>query len=131
MAVRAANPSVSLENERIDDIPVIVKMLEGMGITSQVDQFIKPHGNWQGVSGGQVVLLWLSYILTEADHRLNQVRDWVARRQHALEQRIGQEIRATDFTDDRLAEVVRYLSEDSRWQSIESGISEQTIRVYE
>ena len=65
-----------MANERIDDIPVIVKMLEGMGIPSQVDQFIKPHGNWQGVSVGQLVLIWLSYILTESDHRMNHVRDW-------------------------------------------------------
>ena len=127
----AAPPGVSLANERIDDLPVLVKMLDGMGIPSQVDQFIKPHGNWQGVSVGQLVLIWLSYILTEADHRMNHVRDWVSRRQQALEQLIGQEIRETDFTDDRLAEVVRYLSGDSRWQSIERGISDQTIRVYE
>lgn len=131
MADPAATPSVSVENERLDDLPVIVNMLAGMGIPSQVDQFIKPHGNWQGVSVGQIVLIWLSYILTEADHRMNHVRDWVASRRHALEHLIGQEIRETDFTDDRLAEVVRYLSADSRWQSIERGISQQTIRVYE
>ena len=63
MADRAATPGVSVDKERLDDIPVIVNMLEGLGIPSQVDQFIKSHGNWQGVSAGQLVLSWLSYIV--------------------------------------------------------------------
>jgi transposase len=62
---------------------------------------------------------------------MSHVREWVSSRKQALEQLIGQQIRETDFTDDRLAQVLKYLSQDSSWQSIERGISNQTIRVYD
>jgi transposase len=77
------------------------------------------------------VTLWLVYILTEQDHRMNHVRDWVNAKRQALEKLIQQKIRETDFTDDRLAEVLSYLSGNSVWHPIEAGVSKQSIRVYD
>jgi len=31
------------------------------------------HGNWQGLGMGEIVVVWLAYILSEGDHRLNSV----------------------------------------------------------
>jgi transposase len=47
-----------------------------------------------------------------------------------LEQLIGQEIGPCDCTDDRLADVLRYLSADELWWAIERDLSQRCIRVY-
>ncbi len=47
-----------------------------------------------------------------------------------LEQVCGIEISDTDFTDDRLAIVLRQLSQEDTWQSIEQTLSRNTVRIY-
>lgn len=42
----------------------------------------------------------------------------------------GIEIRDTDFTDDRLAIVLRLLSEEQTWQSIEKTLTQNTVSIY-
>lgn len=65
-------------SERVDDIPVIIHWLSQMCIQSLLDQELPlPHGNRQGLSYGQLAVLLLSYILTQADHRLCAVESWV------------------------------------------------------
>ena len=99
--------ATEVHSERIDDIPLLLHILQQMDVPEQIDQAYTPHQNWQGLSLGWVTTVWLGYILTECDHRMNQVRDWVNVRRCALSNLIHQEIRETDFTDDRLAEAER------------------------
>ena len=80
-----------------------------MGIPQQIDNQIQPHGLWQGISVGTVVTIWLCYILTEHDHRLIAVREWVNERGHMFNCLLGIELRDTDMTDDRLANVLTIL----------------------
>lgn len=47
-----------------------------------------------------------------------------------LEQVCGIEISDTDFTDDRLAIVLRQLSQENTWQSIEQTLTRDTMRIY-
>ena len=124
-------PSMDVESERIDDIPLLVRMLVTMGVPAEIDRAYTPHRNWSGLRVGWVATLWLAYILTECDHRMSHVRAWVNARRGALSRLIGQEIRETDFTDDRLAEVLGYLSGTAIWHRVEAGISQQCIRVYD
>jgi hypothetical protein len=77
-----------------------------------------------------LVTLWLVYIVSESDHRLAAVRDWVAKRRLALETLRGQPISATDFTDDRLADATRYLSDEAVWGQVERVVSQTTMRAY-
>lgn len=37
----------------------------------------------------------------------------------------------SDFTDDRLGDVLRYLSDDTDWQAIETEVGQQIIQVYQ
>jgi transposase len=120
-----------IHSERIDDIPLLLHILQEMGVPEQIDSAYSPHPNWQGLSLGWVATVWLAYILTQCDHRMNRVRDWVNARRDALSQLIVHPIRFTDFTDDRLAEVLGYLSVNAIWHQVESGISQRAIRVYD
>ncbi len=117
--------------ERVDDIPVIYGMLERMGIQAIVDSLITPHGNWSGLSPGWVVTLWLVHILSEQNHLMEPVQQWVERHEMLLTKLGGQPLRALDFSDDRLAICLRRLSEREVWQGIESQLGLRLIRVYD
>ncbi len=116
--------------ERVDDLPVLIGSLEKLQLAALVDQHIRVHGNWQGLSPGQVLSGWLSHILSEADHRLNQVEEWAAKRLATLSGSLGVEVCAHDFTDDRLAWLLEGLSDDATWVSLERALNQQTLRVY-
>jgi transposase len=122
--------AVDVQSERLDDIPVLLHHLVTMGMPAEIDRLWQPHGNWQGLSMGWMATVWLVYIVTQQDHRMNHVRDWVHDRREALSRLIGQEIRETDFTDDRLALVLDWLAQDSVWYPLEAQLSQHTIRVY-
>lgn len=117
--------------ERVDDIPVIYGMLERMGIQEIVDNCIKPHGNWIGLSPGWVITLWLTHILSEKNHRMEPVQRWVHRHLITLAVLSGQSVRELDFADDRLAICLRELSGSAVWQEIESHLGQRLIRVYD
>ena len=68
-------PPLPITNEQINSVPLLLGVLEDMGIRTLIDTHVTPHGAWQGASVGTVVSLWLCYILAERDHRLVAVRD--------------------------------------------------------
>ena len=83
------------------------------------------------MSWGWTATIWLAHIVSQGDHRKLTVRDWVRQAHSTLEQVTGLEIRETDFTDDRLTIVLRYLSDPTRWQAIEQELGQHLVRVYE
>jgi transposase len=117
--------------ERIDDIPVLIAKQDRMGTAELLDEHFPTHGNWQGISLGRTVTGWLTHILSQADHRLNQVQGWAAKRPETLRGCLGPEVRAEDFTDDRLAVVLDALSDDQRWAAFERALNRRILRVYD
>jgi transposase len=117
--------------ERIDDVPILLAQLEHMQIGQLLDRHFPTHGNWQGLSLGMVSVVWLSHILSEGDHWLNHVEPWANQRLNCLQACLGQEVRSLDFSDDRLAAVLDYLSEDEQWQTFERDLGQHLIRVYD
>lgn len=101
-----------------------------MGLAELVDEHFAPHGNWQWLSPGKVLTGWLAHILSEADHRLNRVQDWAAKRIETLSGCLGGDVRALDFADDRLATGLDLLSEDQDWAEFETDLNRRTIRAY-
>jgi transposase len=102
-----------------------------MGVQRLLDEYFPTHGNWQGLSLGHVAVAWLTHILSEADHRLNQVQQWAEKRLITLRECIKQPVRALDFSDDRLGDVLGSISEDEGWKGFEKALSQRLIRVYE
>lgn len=103
------NNAATLTNEQINSVPFLLGLIEELGIGSLIDAHINPHGHWQGASVGTVVTIWLAHILSERSHRLVAVRDWAAARSHTIQTLLGIELRPTDCTDDRLANVLSML----------------------
>jgi len=118
-------------SEAVEDIPLLLKMMEQMGLRTLLDDHFPTHGNWQGLSLGGVAQVWLTHILSRGDHRLNIVQTWVERHLETLERSLEQTLRALDFTDDRLEVVLRLLSDDARWEAFEAALNRRTMRVYD
>jgi hypothetical protein len=58
-------------SERSDDIPVIIYWLIQLKLYLLLDEALpSPHGNRQGLSYGQLSVILLSYMMTQAEHRL-------------------------------------------------------------
>jgi transposase len=123
------NPSFA--DERIDDIPLLLAQMDKMGITRLLDEHISAHGNWKGLSLGQIVPVWLAFILSEANHRLSHLQPWTEQRLRTLRALAGENLRALDFTDDRLASILDRLADDDEWTAFEVGLGQHTIRVYD
>jgi hypothetical protein len=120
-----------LKTERVDDIPLLLAQLERMGVQERLDEHFPTHGNWKGLSLGQVAIVWLSHILSQADHRMNQVQSWAEKRIESLGIMLGQEVRALDLSDDRLESVVFNLSKDESWIKFEKDLSQRQLQVYD
>ena len=85
----------------------------------------------QGLSNGWLIAVWITYILSQADHRKCHVRDWATGLHHTLESVTGQSFRPVDFTDDRLTLVLQRLSDPTVWGLLEADLWQSTCDVYE
>ena len=122
---------LNIHSERVDDIPLTLSELERMGVCQLLDAHFPTHGNWEGLSLGWVSSVWLSHILSEADHRLNHVQPWAEHRLETLSRCIGTSVRGLDFSDDRLGLILDRLSEDNPWDDFECQLSRSLLRVYD
>ncbi len=102
-----------------------------MGLAAIIDEVMRPHGNRQGLSIGWTVVVWLSYILSQSDHRLSYVESWVKEQLPILKVLLSKPLSERDFTDDRLGDVLHYLSDDTVWQALEAKVGQQLVSVYE
>ena len=116
----------------MDDIPLLLAQMEKMNIAALLDKHFPMHGNWQGLSLGQIVVVWLAYILSEGDHRLNSVQGWAAGILMTLSLCLkAGGLRELDFGDDRLAAVLARLGQDAPWEAYESEQGGVLLRVYD
>src|SRR6266852_4970600 len=122
---------VNVTTERVDDIPLLLAHSDKMGVPELLDDYFKPHGNWEGMSLGWTTAVWLAHILSEGDHRMNQVQSWVAHRLQTLHLCTGQEVQERSWSDDRLALVLDALAQPEQWQRFETALNQRIIRVYE
>jgi transposase len=121
---------VNIDTERVDDVPLLIGQQQAMGVPQVLDEVIVTHGNHEGLSVGWLTAIWLAYILSEADHRMCEVEPWAASRQETLSALLSQPMGEKDFTDDRLADILRYLGDDEVWEAVETRLGKRLIRVY-
>jgi transposase len=122
--------TLDITTEQINDLPLLLGIVEDMGIRERIDARIQPHGGWQGISVGTVVSIWLCHLLMERDHRLVSVRDWAAARARTLEALLGLTLRETDLTDDRLANALTMLSDAADQAAVDRALLADWITVY-
>src|SRR5712691_11542855 len=121
---------LTITTERVDDIPVLLAQSDKMGIAELLDAYFQPHGNWEGTSLGWTTSIWLTHILSEGDHRMNQVQPWAATRMQTLQKCSRQGVRDQEWSDDRLSIVLDARSSDQKWQHFETALNQRIVRVY-
>lgn len=122
---------LSIQHERVDDIPVIIGVANRLGLADILNRHLGTHGLQQGLHNGQLAVGWLGYILSQADHRKSAVRDWANGLSQTLQHLLGQPIRTVDFSDDRLGALLRRLSDDAAWEAIEQELWVASVTVYD
>jgi transposase len=123
--------SLTVTSERVDDIPLLLAHMRRMDLPMLLDSYFLIHGNRQGLSFGWTATIWLAHILSQADHRMNQVQTWAHRQLETLRGCSGQDVQVLDLTDDRLAAVLRLLSDDTCWANLERRLTGTLLRVYD
>lgn len=120
-----------VQTEQVNDIPLLIKQQEKMGIAEILDGIVPQHGNRQGLSLGQMIVGWLSYIVSQSDHRLSFVEEWATRQTNTLRHLLPGYGGSQDFTDDRLGDGLRVLSNDAVWEAFENQLGKRLIQVYQ
>jgi transposase len=123
-------PELTITSEQINSLPLLLGIMEDMGIRALIDQHVTPHGHWQGISVGTAVTIWLACLLQERDHRLVLVRDWATARAYTLNTLLDITLRATDCSDDRLANILTMLGDPATQATLDAALVQQWVRVY-
>src|SRR3954471_4965183 len=119
-----------IEQERIDDVPLLLGMMRRMQIAETLDQHLGQHHLHQGLSNGNLALGWIAYILSESDHRKSAVQEWANGLQQTLESFFATPLRPHEFSDDRLGLVATHLAATD-WDALESELFYSCYDVYE
>jgi transposase len=120
-------------SERIDELPLLVYGLKQMRVDVIIDSVLgPPHGNWEGLSYGELALVFLTHIVMQCTHFLSPVEEWTAKHLTSLSQALGKSVRAQDCTDDRLAVLLTKLGDEQTRPSvaIEADLGQHLIRAY-
>jgi transposase len=122
--------TLELTHQRVDDVPLLLGFLIELRFPQIIDLHLPPHPLHQGLSNGWLISVWITYILSQADHRKSHVQEWVDRLQRTLETLIGQPIRPVEFGDDRLTLVLKRLSDLEVWHELEAALWRTQCEVY-
>lgn len=116
---------------RVDAIPILFHWLKTMHIQEHIDTHWTSHREWEGLSYGQLAVIFLIFLIHERDHRLSALEPWVAEYLPTLLAVTGWPIRVQDATDDRLGRLLYVLGQDpDQATTMQQAVGRQLIRVY-
>jgi transposase len=124
-------PEMNITTERIDDFPLLLEVMQRLGLPGIIDNHLTRHGLQQGLSWGWIATIWLAHILSQSNPRKQPVQSWVRQAHETIERISGMKVKELDFTDDRLTLLLRRLSKAETWQAIETDLGRSIVRVYE
>jgi len=122
--------TVTLQHERVDDIPLLLGLMQQLGLPALLERHLGSHHLHQGIANGELACGWLAFILSEANHRKVSVQDWAQSHQHTLATLFGRPLRSVEFSDDRLSILLRRFH-DADWSALEANLWQATCEVYE
>src|SRR6478672_733023 len=121
-----------LRVEVVADLPVLWATFQRLDLPATLDRHFPTPLHWKGpLTPGEVLSLWLLFLVSQADHCLNHVHTWVEHHHGTLSALLGKVILPVHFHDDRLADCLTRLGADDSFAHLERDINRQTIRVYQ
>lgn len=128
------NPSEPrlLRVEVAADLPVLWATFQRLDLPALLDQHFPPPVHWKGpLTPGEVLAVWLLFVVSQGDHCLNHVEPWVAQHRGVLSALLGKTVRPQDAHDDRLADWLTRLRRTGTFPALERALNQQTLRVYQ
>ena len=116
------NPEITITTEHIDDFPLLLGTMMGLGLPEILDRHLNRHGRHQGLMWGWIATIELAHILSQGDHRKLTVQAWVRKAHETIERLTGQKVCEMDSTDDRLTVLLQRWSKPASWQTIETEL---------
>ena len=114
------------------DLPVLWATLQRLDLPATLDRHFPAPRPWKGpLTPGEVLAVWLLFLVSQGDHCLNHLEPWVAQHQGVLSALLGRAVRSVCFHDDRLADWLTRLSATTSFRALEDDLNQQTLRVYE
>jgi transposase len=121
-----------LRVEVVADLPVLWATLQRLDLPATLDRHFPTPPNWKGpLTPGEVLAVWLLFIVSQGDHCLNHVEPWVALHHGTLSALLGKTVLGVHCHDDRLADWLTRLAQGSTFAALENDLNQQTIRVYQ
>src|ERR1044072_7213968 len=116
-----------LRVEVVADLPVLWATLERLDLPATLDRhFPTPH-RWKGpLTPGEVLAVWLVFILSQGDHCLNHVEPWVAQHHGTLSALLGKEVLPVAVHDDRLAGYLDRLAASDPFRALAGELTPTT-----
>src|SRR5262252_2178953 len=120
-----------LRVESVADLPVLWATLQRLDLPATLDRHFPAPVHWKGpLTPGEVLSLWLTFLLSRSDHCLSHVEPWVFQHQGVLSSLLGKPVRPADAHDDRLADWLSRLGAADAFASLERELNRRTVRVY-
>src|SRR6266404_3966671 len=121
-----------LRVETVADLPVLWATLQRLDVPGLLDRHFPAPRHWRGpLTPGEVLSVWLLFVVSEGDHCLNHVEPWLAEHQGVLSALLGKPVQPRDVQDDRLADLLNRLGEGEVFAAVERDLNQHTLRVYD
>jgi len=114
------------------DLPVLWATFQRLDLPATLDRHFPAPPHWKGpLTPGEVLAVWLLFLVSQGDHCLNHVQPWVAQHQGVLSALLGKPVRPTHAHDDRLADWLTRLGRGDAFAALERDLNRHTVRVYQ
>ena len=121
-----------LRVETVADLPVLWAIFQRIDLPATLDRHFPTPPHWTGdLTPGDVLALWLLFLVSQGDHRLNHVEPWVEQHQLTLSALLGKAVLPRHAHDDRLADLLDRLADHDRFAALELELNQQAIRVHQ
>jgi transposase len=121
-----------LRVEVVADLPVLWATFQRLDLPAILDRHFPTPLHWKGtLTPGEVLAVWLLFVVSQEDHCLNHVQPWIALHQGTLSALLGKTVLPTHAHDDRLADCLTRLGSGDAFSAVERDLNQQTIRVYQ
>jgi len=60
-------PEMNINTERIDDFPLLLELMQRLGLSGINDHHLRRHGLQQGLRWGWITTIWLAHILCQSN----------------------------------------------------------------
>src|SRR3954454_19993263 len=119
-----------LRAEVVADLPVLWASLQRLDLPATLDHHFPTPVHWKGpLTPGEVLAVWLLFVVSQGDHCLNHLQPWGDQHQGTLSALLGKPVLPTDAHDDRLADWLTRLSRGDAFAGLERELNRHTIRV--